>query len=127
MSKKILVVDDDLFIREIYRDTLIGEGYEVDTASDGNEALSKLYTNRYNLILLDVIMPGTDGIGVLKKLSEDPPSNPIGPIILLSNLENDPLLKDIDKKMVTMNLVKVNMTPGQVAENIKQVLSTQTT
>lgn len=79
--KKILVVDDEENIRELYRDELTEEGYQVELAANGLEALSKLETFRPDLVTLDVKMPGIDGIEVLRRIRE---KNTSLPVILLT-------------------------------------------
>ena len=69
MAQKILLVDDDQFIREIYEELLKKAGYEVDTAVDGKEGYEKILNGGYNLILLDVMLPFLDGIGILDELT----------------------------------------------------------
>ncbi|MGB7219624.1 MAG: response regulator transcription factor [Vicinamibacterales bacterium] len=59
---RILVVDDDPQIRRVMRVTLTGQGYEVDDAKNGEGALEKLRADRFDLILLDMNMPGMDGL-----------------------------------------------------------------
>jgi two-component system KDP operon response regulator KdpE len=59
---RILVVDDDPQIRRVMRVTLTGQGYEVNDAKTGEEALEKIRSERFDLILLDMNMPGMDGI-----------------------------------------------------------------
>jgi len=75
--KKILVVDDEEFIRELYRDELVEEGYQVELAEDGAEALAKMGTFRPDLVTLDVKMPGLDGIEVLRRIREKDASVPV--------------------------------------------------
>jgi len=75
--KKILVVDDEEFIRELYRDELVEEGYRVELAEDGAEALAKMGTFRPDLVTLDVKMPGLDGIEVLRRIREKDASVPV--------------------------------------------------
>lgn len=75
--KKILVVDDEENIRELYRDELAEEGYRIDLAENGLEALSKLESFRPDLVTLDVMMPGMDGIEVLRRIREKNPSIPV--------------------------------------------------
>ncbi len=65
-SKHILVVDDDAYVREPTEEILCRKGYEVDTATDGKSALSKLDEADYDLILSDIKMPGMDGIALLE-------------------------------------------------------------
>jgi len=75
--KKILVVDDEEYIRELYRDELAEEGYHVELAGDGQEALAKMATFRPDLVTLDVKMPGLDGIEVLRRIREKDASVPV--------------------------------------------------
>ncbi len=66
--KRILLVDDERHIRELYRSELEDEGYLVVLAESGNEALSEVQTNPPDLIVLDIQMPGMDGIETLEKI-----------------------------------------------------------
>lgn len=75
--KKILVVDDEEYIRELYRDELAEEGYQVELAEDGQEALGKMATFHPDLVTLDVKMPGLDGIEVLRRIREKDASVPV--------------------------------------------------
>ena len=79
--KRILVVDDEESIRELYRAELAEEGYEVDLAADGLQALRRLEAFRPDLVTLDVKMPGIDGIETLRRIRE---RNPTVPVILVT-------------------------------------------
>ena len=79
--KKILVVDDEQRIRELYRMELEDAGYTVDIAADGYEALDKLDTFSPDLATLDIAMPGMDGIETFKRMKK---KNQDLPIIILS-------------------------------------------
>ncbi|MCC6728564.1 MAG: response regulator [Chthonomonadales bacterium] len=68
MAKKILVVDDEVHIPRLVRASLQRHGYEVETATDGLEALQKVEADRPDLIVLDVAMPNMDGFEVLRRL-----------------------------------------------------------
>jgi len=70
MSKKILVVDDEKPISDIIKFNLVKEGYEVDTAFDGDEAIKRVYQFQPDLILLDVMLPKLDGFQVCKCIRE---------------------------------------------------------
>jgi sigma-B regulation protein RsbU (phosphoserine phosphatase) len=70
MLGSLLLVDDDEFNREIMRPRLERRGYLVDTANDGLTALTQIKQHSYDLILLDIVMPNLDGIGVLKELRQ---------------------------------------------------------
>lgn len=73
MSKSILIVDDEETIRQSIRGILTDEGFEVITAKDGNEAIERVAEELPDLVLLDVWMPGSDGVEVLSCLKKDYP------------------------------------------------------
>ncbi len=77
---KILVVDDEERIRRLLKMYLEREGYQIDEAEDGNEAILKASANDYDLILLDIMMPGKDGIEVCRELREKKST----PVIMLT-------------------------------------------
>lgn len=71
---KVLVVDDELEVRELLREFLSGRGYEALMAGSGMEALDAVEAEKPDLVLLDVAMPEMDGVEVLKRLAMmDPP------------------------------------------------------
>jgi two-component system response regulator CpxR len=63
LTRRILIVDDDLNIHDIYQECLTTEGFNVDSAFDGQEGLIKIAQEVYDLVLLDIIMPKVDGFG----------------------------------------------------------------
>ena len=82
-GKVVLVVDDDATIRGLLQITLETEGFGVLTAADGVEGLERARAERPDLVILDIMMPGIDGLQVCHTLKSDPSTNEI-PIILLS-------------------------------------------
>jgi CheY-like chemotaxis protein len=70
-TKSILVIDDDLPTLDMLKSSLTRNGYTVDTAQSGEEALKKNKSNGYNIILTDIQMPGISGIQILKHLKND--------------------------------------------------------
>ena len=70
MATKVLVVDDEKMIVKGIRFSLLQDGYEVDTAYDGEEALQKASENKYDIILLDVMLPKHSGLEVLQQIRE---------------------------------------------------------
>ena len=79
--KKVLVVDDEESIRELYRADLTDEGYEVGVAADGRQALLLLDSCRPNLVTLDIKLPDIDGIEVLRRIRV---KNATVPVVLLT-------------------------------------------
>lgn len=80
---RILVVDDQEEIRDLTAAILTGEGYEVSTACNGEEALSAAYRQRFDLILLDINMPGMDGWETLRLTRADDDLATV-PVVLFS-------------------------------------------
>jgi len=121
MAKKILIIEDDKFLRELISQKLVKEGYETSEAVDGEEGLKKLKTEQPDLALLDLILPGIDGFEVLAQRKEEPTLSSI-PIIILSNLGQK---EDVEKglKLGAVDyLIKAHFTPGEIIEKIKNVL-----
>ena len=76
-KKKILVVDDEESIHLLYKEELEEEGYEVYSALDGEEALKKFDKLKPDLVILDINMPGMDGIEVLRQMKQERPGVPV--------------------------------------------------
>jgi CheY-like chemotaxis protein len=125
MAKKILVVEDDSYIRALYEEVLRDAEYQVETADDGISGLEKIKKGGYDLILLDVVMPKMDGLGVLTKLSQNPPLQKNGPIILLTNLAEDSTVQEAIRKGAASYIVKSDITPDQLIENVRKFLKPQ--
>ena len=88
MSKRVLVVDDDLDIRELLAELLEGEGYEVSSAENGQQALLQARGNHPDLILLDLLMPVMNGWQFLEQQRIEPSISAV-PVIVISAQEND--------------------------------------
>ncbi len=91
MSHILIVEDEDFLIRTL-EDNLVTEGYTVDIAKDGEEAVEKIGKKKPDLILLDILMPKKDGFYVLGETKKNPEWKLI-PVIVLSNLGEDTLIK----------------------------------
>jgi len=86
---RILVADDDKLIRTLLSDTLEGFGYTAILASDGEEALKKVRSERPDLIMLDIMMPKRNGIQVSQEVKNNPATSGI-PIIIVTALPGTP-------------------------------------
>ncbi len=126
MAKRVLIIDDDTYIRELYEEVLKGEGFDVVTAKDGEEGLTHLLAGGNDVVLLDVMMPKLDGVGVLTKLKESQPKTPNGPILLLTNLDHDPILDQATSLGVSQHLLKADMLPPTLVEAVNTALGTST-
>jgi DNA-binding response OmpR family regulator len=118
---KILIVEDDRFLRELIARKLKNEGYEVLEAIDGEEGLKRIKEEKPDLVLLDLILPGIDGFEVLAKAKEDPDTAQI-PVIILSNLGQREEIERGLKLGAIDYLIKAHFTPGEIIEKIKNIL-----
>lgn len=121
MAQKILIIEDDKFLRELIVRKLSSEDYEILEAVDGEEGLKKIKELKPDLILLDLILPGIDGFEVLAKMRDDPILASI-PVIILSNLGQR---EDVEKglKLGAIDyLVKAHFTPNEIIEKVKGAL-----
>ncbi len=121
MPKKLLIVEDDQFLRELICKKIKEQGYEVTEASDGEQGIKQIKEIKPDLVLLDLMLPGMDGFNVLEQAKKDPETSSI-PIIILSNLGQK---EDIDKGMslgAEDFLVKAHFTPGDIIEKVKIIL-----
>jgi DNA-binding response OmpR family regulator len=119
---KILLVEDDTFLLEMYSTKFNLEGFDVATAADGEEGLKLAKKEKPDIILLDVLMPKIDGFTVLKKLKKDSQTKAI-PVVLLTNLGQK---NDIDKGLkdgAEGYLIKAHFIPSEVVSKIKKILS----
>lgn len=122
-TKKILIVEDDQFLREFYQELLSGEGYKVDVAEDGEVGLSKIKQGGYDLVLLDLMLPKKDGLHILLEINDIPPQTPNGAIVVLTNLSQDPVIKQCFEAGAKGYMVKSAMNPDQVLAEIKNYLN----
>ena len=121
--KKILIVEDELALLNILRDTLNAQGYEVVKARDGQEGLTLAQTQKPDLILLDLLMPVMDGLAMLKTLKASDWGGKI-PVIVLSNLGSDTQIKDAAALGVSDYLVKSDWSVEEISQKIKDKIGT---
>lgn len=119
---KILIVEDDQFLREFYQELLQAEGYDVDVAADGEAGSQKVLTGGYNLVLLDIMLPKKDGLQILQDLKNQPPHTPNGPVVVLTNLGQDSVIKECFELGADGFLIKSALNPDQVLTEIKTYL-----
>ncbi len=127
MTQRLLIVDDDPFIRDLYEEVFKGEGFEVTTAENGELGLSHLKNGGYDAVLLDIMMPKLDGLGVLTSLKENPPDQPNGPIILLTNLDHDPMVEKAKSQGAYSYVLKADVLPPQLVASVREAIESSKT
>lgn len=124
MEKKtrILIVEDEKMLTEMYATKFEMEGFDVEKAFDGASGLEKARSVKPNIILLDIIMPRIDGFAVLKELRSDADFKKT-PIVLLTNLGQEDDIKKGKELGATDYFVKANHTPTDVVQKVRDILS----
>ena len=117
MSKKILVVDDELHLAEMMTSRLRANRYEVISALTGEEGLRKAMHEKPDLILLDVLMPDFDGYHVLCRLKEEPETRDIPVIMLTVKHWSEDIKRAIEKGAV--DYIVKPFDPRSLLEKIK--------
>jgi len=124
MIKNILCVEDDRFIGEMYVRSLRKAGYNVDWVVVGNDGLISARSNKYDLILLDIMLPEKRGQEIIKSLrggKED--LIPNSKIIILTNFEQDEESREEMQKHADAYLIKAEITPRRLIEIIEKMSS----
>lgn len=121
-SKRILIVEDDQFLREFYQELLQAEGYQIEVAADGDVGSQKALQGSFNLVLLDIMLPKKDGLQVLLDLKTHPPKPANGAIVVLTNLGQDAVIKQCFNLGADGFLIKSALNPDQVLTEIKTYL-----
>lgn len=119
---KLLIVEDEHYLRELYVDIFKQDGFEVDSAEDGNEAYGKMNHNEYDLILLDIILPGMDGVQVLDKLLKEK-NVKLDNVVLLTNLSQDLVIAKALDYGVRGYLIKSDYTPEELLREVRSFLN----
>ncbi len=113
---KVLLVEDDMFLRDIYSETLIGAGFDVSTAADGKEALEKIKLGGWDMVLLDVILPFMTGIQIMDEVKTFL-KKPSKHILFLTNSDDTAELEHV-LGFTDGYLLKSSFTPAQLIEKI---------
>ena len=101
--KKILIVDDEEDVRLFLADFISERDYSVDTAADGEEALAKVQKGKYDVIFLDIMMPGIDGIACLEKIKK---ISPASIVIMITALKDEGKMNAAKKFGAAQYIVK---------------------
>ena len=121
-GRSVLCIEDEHFISELYTRALTKAGYRVNVIADGVEGLAEAQTNKYDIILLDLMVPNLTGIEILRSL-RDPARVPVlkAKIIITTNLEQREDVRADIEKQADGYLVKAEMTPHELAEFLNTV------
>lgn len=122
-AKRVLCIEDERFISELYDRALTRGGYQVDFETDGQKGLQKAQTDTFDIILIDLMVPTIDGIEILRSL-RDPAKTPHlkAKVIIITNLEQrDDIRADIERQ-ADGYIIKAEITPRElvrILDNLK--------
>lgn len=120
-AKRVLIVEDEPALADIYKTRLLMDGFDVSVESDGIRGLAAAVTTIPDVILLDVMLPGKDGFAVLADLKMNLATEHV-PVIILSNLGQDYEVTRGKKLGAARFLTKANLTPNEVSAQVQGVL-----
>jgi len=113
--KKILIVEDEKVLREMYAERFKKEHLSVTTISDAQEALQLLKTEKFDLILLDILLPGLSGIEMLEQLKKESPNFQAN-VLIFSNYDDAHTMQKAKELKTIAYLRKTDYTPSQIVK-----------
>jgi len=120
---KVLLVEDDKFLRDICGTKLIKEGFHVIEAIDGQEVIKTMEKEKPNIILLDIVLPSVNGFEILSQIRSHPDKELAGiPVLMLSNLGQEDDVKKAMELGASDYMIKSNFTTQEITEKIKKTL-----
>ena len=120
--KQILLIEDDPFLIDIYTTKLKDSGFSIEVATDGKEGLKKIREKKFDLLVLDIVLPKIDGWEILEKIKNENLKFKNLKIIVLSNLGQK---EEVEKGLrlgAEKYLIKAHYAPSEVVEEIKNIL-----
>jgi DNA-binding response OmpR family regulator len=124
MALKVAIIEDDIAITQMYRMKFQSEGYEVETAGDGESGLALIQRFQPDIVLLDLMMPRMSGDAMLSRLRKTAWGKKIK-VIILTNLGETEAPASVKRNGVQRFIVKADMTPRDVAEVVKAELGSK--
>lgn len=120
-GKKVLCIEDEHFISELYQRALLKAGYDAKVVIDGKEALKEALTDAYDIILLDIMIPSMTGFEILSKLRGPEAPSLKAKIIVTTNLEQSEENRAAVEKQADGYIVKAEITPNQLVQFLNQL------
>ncbi len=119
---KVLLVEDEEFIRDLFKRQLDLSGFTTDAFANGQDGLSAISKNSYDLVLLDIMLPDINGLQILQKIRQDEATKNVV-VVLLTNLGQDAVIKQGFELGADGYLVKAAYTPDQIVQEVKNIIA----
>lgn len=120
-KKSVLIIEDDIFVRDLVSMKLREAKYKVDTSSDGQDGLYKLLSGEYNIVLLDLMVPNKTGVEILDEFNAKKSPNYNPKIIVMSNLSEKNKITECIKLGAFDYIVKSNYSPTEIVAKINNL------
>lgn len=118
--RKILIVEDDFYISDIYYRAFTAGGYAVESAADGEIGLQKAKSSAFDIILLDIMLPKINGIDVLRELRTPGTLTEETPIFMTTNLGQDNIIKEAFKIGADGYFIKAQLHPENLVAEVNK-------
>lgn len=122
--QRILLVEDETPIRELYKRELDLAGFATDAFANGKDGLVALKAAQYDLVLLDIMLPDINGLEVLQTIKQDPATQNV-PVVFLTNLGQDAIIQKGFGLGAEGYLIKAALTPDQIVQEVKNIFETK--
>ena len=122
MKKKILIVEDEEYLADMYKMKFEHEGYDVKVAEDGETGIELAKSEQPDLVLLDIVLPKMNGFQVMHALREDPKTKKLK-VYYLSNLGQDEEIEQGMREGADGYLIKTDVTPAQLVECVEKIFA----
>ena len=119
--KRILIIEDDPVTAAVYRQMFERRGYRAETAADGPAGLERIATLKPDGVLLDVMLPGIDGLEVLRRIRANAEWRDL-PVVAFTNAFLGEMVQEAELAGATFTLTKFDHTPWQVVERVRDVI-----
>lgn len=119
---KILLIEDDNSLATLYKTAIEVEGHKVDVVNDGEEGLTKATGAKYDLIILDIVLPNMSGLDILAKIMADESTKEAKVVMLTNYGQQENVKKAYDLGAIDI-LLKYRMTPSEAARKVNELVS----
>ena len=121
MNPRLIIIEDEEPIRELYKRQLTLAGMQTDGFANGKEGLEAISKTQYNLLLLDIMLTDMNGLEILKQIKANPQTKDL-PVLLLTNLGQDAVIKEGFQLGAEGYMIKAAYTPDQIVQEVKNIL-----
>jgi DNA-binding response OmpR family regulator len=125
-QQKILLVEDEDMIRELYTRQLTKAGFYIKAVATGEDGIKALEAEQFDIALLDIMLPGINGLQVLREFKVKNPHSPMI-VVMLTNLGQESVIKEGFDLGANAYLIKTSYTPDQIVQEVKNALAGKTT